>query len=49
MYKTMYQAAFWTMRKTEAQLPDLNELVRRLAVSKQQQQQPPPAEQQGHD
>jgi hypothetical protein len=49
MYKTVYQAAFWTMQKTEQQLPqDLNELVQMLALQRQQQQQqqetqrPPP-------
>uniref|UniRef100_A0A383VDL8 carnosine N-methyltransferase n=1 Tax=Tetradesmus obliquus TaxID=3088 RepID=A0A383VDL8_TETOB len=43
MYKTVYQAAFWTMQKTEQQLPqDLNELVQMLALQRQQQQQPSP-------
>ncbi|KAF6266581.1 N2227-like protein-domain-containing protein [Scenedesmus sp. NREL 46B-D3] len=40
MYKTVYQAAFWTMQKTEQQLPqDLNQLVQMLALQRQQQQQ----------
>eukprot|EP00879_Flechtneria_rotunda_P018353 GHRR01019250.1.p1 GENE.GHRR01019250.1~~GHRR01019250.1.p1 ORF type:complete len:148 (+),score=74.27 GHRR01019250.1:576-1019(+) len=40
MYKTVYQAAFWTMKKTEQQLPeDLTDLVKLLALNKQQQQQ----------
>lgn len=51
MYKTVYQAAFWTMQKTDQQLPDdLNELLKHLAVTKQQQaaqqQQAAPQQQQ---
>jgi len=51
MYRTVYQAAFWTMRKTDRQLPtDLSELVQLLALNKaqqrQQQQQPPSQQQQ---
>jgi hypothetical protein len=42
MYKTVYQAAFWTMQKTEQQLPqDLNQLVQMLALQRQQQQPSP--------
>jgi hypothetical protein len=42
MYKTVYQAAFWTMKKTEQQLPqDLNALVQMLALQRQQQQPSP--------
>lgn len=38
MYKTVYQAAFWTMQKTDQQLPDdLDELLKVLAITKQQQ------------
>lgn len=40
MYRTIYQAAFWTMRKTDYSLPtDLAELVKLLAVNKAQQQE----------
>jgi hypothetical protein len=39
MYNTVYRAAFWTMRKSDRQLPtDLTELVQLLARSKPQQQ-----------
>jgi hypothetical protein len=42
MYKTVYQAAFWTMQKTEQQLPqDLNQLVQMLALQRQRQQPSP--------
>lgn len=55
MYKTVYQAAFWAMQKTEQELPeDLNELVQLLAIHRRQQQQqpaapPPPHENPGTD
>jgi hypothetical protein len=39
MYKTVYQAAFWTMRRTERGLPDdLGELIAHLAAFNQAQQ-----------
>jgi hypothetical protein len=39
MYRTVYQAAFWTMVKTDASLPtDLTELVKLLAANKARQQ-----------